>query len=497
MIDRGLIRALTAVEVVDLGLVAELIASFEPDRIDRVRLSELVDLTARLPSGLVHAEAIWALADRPVDMDPLAEGSAWSAMDRSLVVEVPRTGGDLAELLLDLGRYYLAARVVRARLEARVEILEALEAGAPSGAVSAELAVMFEAAASDVEALPARAPQLMADLAWMAKRAFEPTVHLHDDVRADRQRARGERIAEALISNLPQGDLFLFLSDQTIGVELVSPYVRDLGHALYRWGIENPTRLSTFGLAEALIEGERAPEPDLAALVVDDLFRAAPDLLDERRSNEAVQGLHLEQDRSTLYGLAALPRLAAPDRLSVPADATGTLGLVCSSSPEVLAGALPPLLETRRVAGLSNVFAAGVQRDVVVPGRVSTVDDGFRLAGAPRLWERAAEIGIEVHPADRIDDGPRGVPDVLIRLLRGTRRARVIGALSDGAPVFSVLSARIFGGVTPTIRGRMSGLLASRLALSALLTAPSRDHTRSPKTLKSKGKKSFPRRFRA
>lgn len=497
MIDRRLIRVLTAVEVLDLGLVAELIASFEPERIDRVRLDDLLDLTSRLPSGLVHAEAIWALADRPTDLSPLAEGSAWSAMEHSLVVEVPRAGGDLAGLLLDLGRYLLAARVVRARLEDRPELCQMLLAGSPSPQLSAELAVILEASVADVEAIPGRRPALLADLAWMATRGFEPTVHLHDDVRVDRQRAVGARIAETLIANLPQGEVFLLLSDQTHCVELVSPYVRDLGHALYRWGIENQSRLSTFGLAEALAQGEGAPEPDLATLVVRDLFSAAPDLVDERRSNESAQGLHLEEERSTLYGLAALSRLAAPDRRAVPLEAGGTLAIVCSSSPEVLTGALDPFLETRRVSGIANVFSSGVQRDVVVPKNIATEDDGFRLAGASTLYDRAMELGVDVHAAERIDDGPKGAPEILIRLLRTTRRARVTAALSDAAPVFSVLFPRIHEGVTPTIRGQMAGLLASRLALFTLLSGASPNQTPAAKGAKPKAKTSFTRRFRA
>ncbi len=493
MIDRRLIDLLANRAVVDLGAIAQVIAAGAPHLVDRVRLDDLLALCARLPSGLIHAESIWVLEARPSDLVPLAEGSAWSAMERSLVVEVPASGGDLTALLLDLARYRLAAATIRARLSERSDLIDALD-GELDPMLVTELAVLLEAPASEIAGVDWRAPQLRADLAWMARRDFAATVHLHDDVRPDRLEERGRQIADAVLAQLPAGEIWVLISDGFAPIELVSPYVRDLGHALFRWGIENADRLRTFDLAPALEAQQGTPNADLAALVVPDLFRSEPDLLEERRQNEASQGLHIESRGGTTFGWAELARLAAPDRRAIPESAGGALALVCGGAPEVQIAASRRLLASGRVAGIAHVLAAAVRADVVVAHMLATIDDGFHLAGAPMLMEKASELGIAVHPIERLDDPP----EVLVRLLRATRYARVRNALPGTASVYSLLTPKLPEGATPTINGRLAGLSAARLALATLLSrASSRDRTGTFKSPSSGQKPSFPRRFRA
>ena len=477
----------------DLGLVAEAIAVSAPELLDRVRLEDLLVLSRRLPTGLIHAESIWALESRPSDLVPLAEGSAWSAMDRSLVVEIPSLGGDLASVLIDLGRYRLAAAVLRARLADRPELIEALQ-GELTPALSTQLAMLLETPVAEIEAIDRRAPHLRSDLAWMARQEFAPPVHLHDDVRPDRLAERGERIATELLARLPRGDFWLLLADHPAPIELVSPYVRDLGHALFRWGLENSDRLRTFGLLQALQDREEAPDGDLAALVVPDLFRSMPGLLEERRSNEATQGLHLEDRQGTIFGWADVGRLAAPDRRAVPEGTEGTLAILCRGAPETMVAASRCLVSSGRVAGIAHLLHADVRADVVVASTIATHDDGFQLAAAPLLIERANELDLPVHAVDTFEDPP----DLLVKLLRVVRRARVRNELADSAMIFSLMTPRLPDGATPTLKGRLAALSAARLALATMTSTPSsRDRTLASKSSTSGQKPSFQRRFRA
>jgi hypothetical protein len=493
VIDRGVIDLLARSDVVDLGLVAEAISTSSPELLDRVRLDDLLALSRRLPTGLIHAESIWALESRPSDLSPLALGSAWSAMERSLVVEVPALGGDLTAILIDLGRYRLAASVVRARLADHPDLIEAL-AGELTPALSTRLAMLLEAPVADIEALDRRAPHLRSDLAWMARMEFSPPVHLHDDVRPDRLAERGARIANDLLARLPAGDFWVLLADHAAAIELISPYVRDLGHALFRWGLENSDRLRTFGLVEALEAKEEAPDVDLAALVVPDLFHATPDLLEERRTNEATQGLELEDRNGTIFGWADLGRLAAPDRAALPEGINGTLAIVCGGAPEALIAASRTLIASGRVAGLAQVLMAEVRADIVVAQMLATADDGFQLAGAPLLIDKANELGIAVHPVDTLEDPP----DLLVKLLRVVRRARVRNELSDSAMIFTLMTPNLPESATPTLKGRLAALHAARLVLATMTSAPSsRDRTLVAKSATPGQKPSFQRRFRA
>jgi hypothetical protein len=270
--------------------------------------------------------------------------------------------------------------------------------------------------------------------------------------------------------------------------------VRDLGHALFRWGLENSDQLRTFGLLQALQDREEAPDGDLAALVVPDLFRSMPDLLEERRSNEATQGLHLEDRNGTIFGWAEVGRLAAPDRRAVPDGIAGTLALVCRGAPETMIAAARTLVASGRVAGIAQVWSADVRADVVVASMLATRDDGFQLAGAPLMIEKAAELGLPIHPVDTLDDPP----DVLVKLLRVVRRARVRNELADSAMIFSLMTPRLPDGAMPTLKGRLAALAAARLALATMTSAPSsRDRTLASKSSTSGQKPSFQRRFRA
>jgi hypothetical protein len=490
--DHRLIEILANAGAVDLRWIAELVALESPGLLERVALADLVDLSKRLPSGLIHAESIWILEQRPAGLAPLAEGSAWSAMDRSLVVEVS-SAGDLFGLLLDLGRYHLAARAVRARLGGRDALVDALASGSLDPLGLAEIAVVLEAPPDDVARME---PAIAIDVAAMARSDFEPAIHVHDDARPDRQRERGARLAEELIARLPEGPFALLIADTTAPIELLSPYVRDLSHALSRWGIENPARIRTFGLVDALRAQKGSADPDLAALVVPDLMAVAPELLAERRSNEATQGLFLDDGRGTLVGYAELGRLDGPDRSVVAADASGTLVVAVARRSEIVEAILDRVLETRRVSGVANVGSADVRSDVVIARTMASDDDGFLLGGADTLIAKAAELGVAAHVTERL----ARPPDALLRISRRVRLARVRGELDDpngGArPVLTVLYPRLPEGVSPTIRGRSAALVAARLVLAALLDPPP-ESGGDPKIPTSATKASVPRRFRA
>src|SRR5262245_35715611 len=85
----------------DLGRTAECLRSEQPEEVE-FDLGRAIELLLRLPSGLIHAEAIWLTAIPPVGLAPLAPGSSWYAIDRALVVALPPGTLPLEALAIDL-----------------------------------------------------------------------------------------------------------------------------------------------------------------------------------------------------------------------------------------------------------------------------------------------------------------------------------------------------------------------------------------------------------
>lgn len=436
---------------------------------DAITLEALVELGTRLPSGLVYAEGIWIVSEPPPGIAPLAAGSPWYAVERSLAVVMPAVRSRLVTLLVDLARHHaIAARVLR-DLGPRPDLVEALLTPELAPGAAAELAMLLDAPPSLVAELDAHALGLRTELAVMATRAFQPVVRLHATLRVRNLRRRGARLVEALVARLPDGPFRVALSDGPMLLEPLSPYVRDLAPALATWALENPARISTSGLVEAL-GAVRAPSADLAALVVPDLFAHAPQLVAERRRAERAAGLDLVDDVGAIAGWAELSRLAAPDAQALGPDPSGTLVVLAAAGEDLLVEAARGLLSTGRVIGLAMVLRCGldVEHPVVADGLASD-DDGAALTQSGDVADRAARIGIELlRPGTLGIDDDRGAPRVALELVALARRAKVLGRLPDDAPVAILFHPRGDRPRQTTLSARQAELSAAKVALGVL-----------------------------
>ena len=462
-------------------------------------IDDLLWLSARLPSGLVFAEGIWIVAQPPPGLVPLAPGSAWFAFDRSLVVAVPPGEARVTDLLADLGRYALAASWVQARLEAEPALVEVLLSPQRSPALGLRLALALKMRSEDLVRLDREAPGLWADLAAMARRGFAPAIHVHGDLHPDRLARAGQALADTMLQRLPVGPFVLAVSDGRLLPEHLSPYVRDLGHALAAWGRENPGALRTDGLLEAIRAAPEAPDADHGALVAEDLFRLASDLLEERRGAESSQGLFLRDELGTTAGWAEVARLAAPDGIAVPRPGDGIVAVLAGGAPELLRAAFRGLVASGRVTGVLSVLGAAVDASApVVPEAVVTESDGFELRGAAELWDRAQRIGIGAQRAGCLEVGAiHGAPRLAAELLGVVRRARVQGTLGRDVPAYVVLFPRAEGARRPGLTLRKVELAAGRLGLATLLVGESQNRTGGQKTQAVPGGSRITRRFRA
>lgn len=485
-------------DVIPLDDVAQALAAADPSFDTAPVLPGLVELGTRLPSGLVHAESIWILAEPPGAVEPLAPGSPWYAVEQSLAVVLPPSRAGIEGILSDLARYHaFAARVAR-ELSERHDILGALSGGELGSASAAELSVLLDAPPNLVASLDRYAAGLRGDLVEMALRRFEPIVRLHAALRTRHFRLLGARIAASLLARLPRGPFRLALSDGTMILEHLSPYVRDLGHALTTWGLENVDRLGTQGLAEALRETRQRPSPDLAALVVADLFAVAPELLPERRAAEATAGLSLSDEGAVAFGFADLARLALPDEHTVTKDSTGTLALIAGAPDLALVEALGVLLDTGRVRGLSVVLSAPLEGELpVVPDAIASDRDGARLDSAGALADRAGQLGATVsRPGCVPVDDARAIPRVAMELVGLTRRARVQGRLESDAPLGLIFFPR-GAAAEGTLGRRLAELQSGRLALYLLSSRDDTSGQPRPKRPASQNAPGISRRFRA
>jgi hypothetical protein len=233
--------------------------------------------------------------------------------------------------------------------------------------------------------------------------------------------------------------------------------------------VENSGRLSTAGLADALEASRARPSPDLAALVVPDLFAFAPELALERREAESTSGLWLRDEDGIVFGHAELARLQLPDEASLAKDAGGTVALIAGAPEAALAEATRTLLDTGRVTALSASLSTAIDADyALIPDALAGERDGAKIPTAAELIERASKTGVEVHrPGCVMVDDTRGAPRVALELLALSRRAKAQGKLDEDAPIGLVLYPRSLG-VRATLTRKIAELFSGRLALYLL-----------------------------
>ncbi len=488
--DNPLLAALADRQIVDVSSLAAALAPAPEGAFDTLRM-----LSGLLPTGFVHAERIYVLEEPPPDLRPLAPDSPWYAAERSLVVALSRAPFSLEALLDRIGRYGRVAQAIHDRLAAEPALVERLDAGALDPLDATELAMRLEAAPSTFASVEQKAPGLLADVAAMARRLFDPEVQVHADLTPAGQAARGRAIAEAMLHRAAPGTFRLLVSDDRATIELLSPYTRDLGHALYTWSLENPEAIRTRGLVDAIREAPEAPDDDLAALIVPDLFRVAPELLEERRTQESTQGLWLQDVLGTAHGVADVAALDDPDPLVFERPKEGSLLVLAGGAPTVLLTATRALLESGRVLGFAGVFGATLDADLtVIPSALISADDGVRFSTTADLVALAEQHDLAITNAGPVPVGhEQGASPLALWICEAIRRARILGSLEPDAPVFCLLHPRRGGG----LRRAKCSVRASRLALLALLGERSQKGTPRRKPPKSEGSGRITRRFRA
>ena len=456
-------------------------------------LSVLLELGERLPTGLVHCERILLVPDPPHGLERLSPRSRWFAQGRTLIAHLDRAGQMVERTLFDLGRYHRAARAIGERLRGRDALLEAIASDAPEPLARAVLVEGLGTSPLRIERTVNLG--LVGDLREMAGRRFDPEVRIHSDLCPRKQAERGTRLARALLGRLPPGQFHLLISDSTAAIELLSPFVRDVGHALYAWSRENPDAIHLPGLADRLEQTPDEPEADLAGLVVSDLFMRAPELLDERREQEATQGLHLEDSSGVAHGFAELTRLADPDPVVFREAREGTVALLAGGSPRTIAAAAQVLIESARVLGFALVFEAKMPADAaILPSALVGSHDAVRLPSVDHLNSLASRYELHVTRSGPVPaEVSRGASPLALGLIGLVRRAVALGSLPAALPVSVVLHS-----ANPrSVKSACVRFSAARLALLSLLEPSTSAGGLDAKIPKPETKSRFARRFRA
>ena len=470
-----------------LGLAA-LLGPPEPGDL----LRQLIDLGARLPRGLIHAEAVHIRAEAPHERLPLAPSSAWYAVDQDLVVVVDTDGPDAVEALLaDLADYAKVSAAVAEAGRTDPALVDAAQSdyNADTLRLLAALGTTEEAWRS----LDARAPGLRDDLAVLLRQPFAAPIHLHPHVRPSWLAEAGGAWAAELRASCPVVRPWIIATEGPEAVDLLSPYVRDLTSALGQWAVENPDLIRVPGLRDAWTE---APDEDLAAMVVPDLLRSASDLNRERRDNERTQGLFLEDRLGVQAGFVELERLAAPDRLAVPEGTRGG-ALVAAGGPRPVWLAMVRAWLSEPFAGLATVLSAGTQGSTpVIPEVVADARDAFLLPGTPELLTDAASLGIDVTTAPVLElDGRWST--AAVDMLGQIRRGQLCGALDDDTPVYAAFTSARRGASLRSIELGRAALNATRLVLRRAFLPPSDTGQHGHRSSKTPRNTGVPRRFRA
>lgn len=490
----SLLAPLVDAPTLDLEEVAHVLVAEDADE-TTLDFARLLRLAGRLPAGLVGADSVWMTSVPPVGLAPLAPGSAWSALDRALIVTVPPGRAALVATATDLARYALAAGEVRRILAPQPELVDALLGAAPlDAAASTRLALALGADPEVIATLDRRAPGLRRDLGDMARRVFRPQVQLHPSTRASRWRGLGTSIARRLLEALPAGPFRLVLADSTDVVEHLSPYARDVAPLLSAWATENPHEIAVRGLVDVLASQPRAIASDHATLVIRDLARAHAETLEERRTIERAAGLELFDEASMVFGYADVAHLPTPDPRALPAGSRGILAVVAGPSDETLLAAASALLESGRVEALSVIARGGPDLDApcAVPELLVSDDDALALEGAPRLARRVEALGIRLARGRRVAvDAERGAPPWAFALLRLMRRAQHTGLFPAEGRASLALHARSAGAATTELEAAVAGLQAARIGLMGLQLADPPPATRANEPPKGSGSMRF------
>lgn len=452
-------------------------------------IEHLLQLARRLPAGLVHAEAIWILTEAPAGFVRLAEESPWFAHERSLAVVIEPREELLHGLLADLAGYAQVAHALAAALAGAQALRGALANPPLSPSDNAELSLRTGDRPAVLATVDRDAPGLWAEVSLLSEQPFRATVWIHEALQSGQAIASGQEIAAAL-AGATYGPAALVVAETPLLIEHFSPYVRDLGHALYAWAAENRERIEGLGLTAAL---SSPPNDDRAALIAAELLAGSAELLEERREAEASQGLVLADRRGTTFGHADLSQLAAPD--PVLAEANGRIvWLIAGGAGATLVAATRALLETQRVTQL--VFVGEARYDgqsPLVPEALTTEDDAIRLSTAGELVERAKRLDITVELAPDLDvRREHGAWPLAAAILGLFRRAQVKQWVPAEAPVHACFYPRPLRRLD---RGQ-AALLAARLGLSALSLGESQKKTPT-KTPAGTGPSRYVRRFRA
>lgn len=430
------------------------------------RWRSLLELGARLPGGLVHAERITTVPEPPPYLEPLVAGSRWHALGAGLVVAVGE--GELDGLLADLYAYRALADDLRARLGGVEGAAEALEAADLAPGLALELEQLLEARPGELAALFGRAPGLRRDFGWMLRRAFDPEIVVHPGLDPERQRAHGAQMAEQILARIPAGRFHLLVADHPTPLELLSPYPSDLGHSLYQWGIENPEALPVAGLADALAQTQDAPTRDLASAVAEALMAASADPIRvERRENEAAQGLWLSEAWGATWGVADLERLEAPDPV-VPNLPGVVIALVLGGPEQARLEAVARLARSGRLEGLGVIARSGMTGAApLVPEAVTWSDDAIRLELGVPLARMAQRVGLPARRVGAVEvSADAGAPGWVAKTLTRWRRARITGALDAQAKPVVALAPR---GPRLDLVSAQAAVNTAKIVLSGLL----------------------------
>ena len=400
--------------------------------------------------------------------EPLNSDSIWCPGPRSLTAVCGSARA--ATLVADLAHYRAIGRRLRARLSDSPAVFDQLLLEPVSEFALERLAEALETSKMELNRVEAQIPGFRTDLAWLLKLGFDPEVRVDPDLRPGVQRERAWEVADRMAARIVPNRFSLLVSDDPTPLELLSPYASDLIGPLHRWAIENSERITVPGLVDRIQDGGKDAARDLACLVVRDLFRHEPALLEERRANEQTQGLFLWDSGGATFGVAEIDRLAAPDP-ALPREGAPTLAVLAGGGPVFLAAAAGRLLETGRVDRTAVVHGVDVDSDrVIVPRAVLTPEDGVRLPESQAVGEAASKLGVDVAWVEPLEiAGPTAFASPLALLLGVHRRAWAADQLDPDAPCFVVLYGEGQTYRRIHIERAQTQLNAGRLALLSLL----------------------------
>jgi|GEM_PF-6225343 len=375
-----------------------------------ININEVLSLSRKLPTGFIHADALWFVDAPPVGLEPLASGSAWYAVERDLLVVVP--GAELwraVEVVEVVYAYFRMANDVYQRLENIPEITELLlSPGGLDPESAAKCALSLGAQLDIFEEIEKQNPDLRFDLGWMGRRQFSPRIRVHERLSSPKSDAASLLDLERVLDGLPDERIRLVVSDSSAVFDVISPYLRDLSQPICQWAKENVDELLDPVLQQAVMSSEIASE-ELASLLLPDLFRASPGLLEERRRGERQAGLQFAGDKHLTVAWSylgdlkdAAPPIAANASACEPDD---ILLVLCSRRSSALVAAVKKVLLSRKVivvgASLSAAKLGG--SELISVNCLTDADAGVENLAQANVVSEADQSGIEIESLSRLD----------------------------------------------------------------------------------------------